>query len=177
MPLIPCPACSSDVSTEALACPRCGHPIKQSLAGSTPATEVPSERLVRDHPDDAALCPKCGSHSIQAVAVPGKTSVGKAVATELLVGTAAGVTAGSGSSGIQALCLKCGATWVPGSKEEREMRARSGQLGAEEKERAIEKRREAKRKRKAGADLGCAVMIFVLFIGVMMMMNSCPGGH
>jgi predicted amidophosphoribosyltransferase len=31
MPLIKCPACNKDVSSEAPACPACGQPIKSSV--------------------------------------------------------------------------------------------------------------------------------------------------
>ena len=38
MPLITCPACSGAISTEATACPKCGHPMKQaSFAGASVA--------------------------------------------------------------------------------------------------------------------------------------------
>lgn len=30
MSLINCPACSTEVSTEAASCPKCGHPFKES---------------------------------------------------------------------------------------------------------------------------------------------------
>lgn len=33
MSLIKCPSCGADVSTEAAACPKCGHPLKATPAG------------------------------------------------------------------------------------------------------------------------------------------------
>lgn len=38
MALIPCPACQHQVSTEAVSCPQCGHPLKRgkgAIDGST----------------------------------------------------------------------------------------------------------------------------------------------
>ena len=35
MALIPCPACSNQVSEAAVACPRCGHPIAGAPRGGT----------------------------------------------------------------------------------------------------------------------------------------------
>jgi len=35
MPLIKCPACNKDVSSEAPACPSCGQPIKSSIEKGT----------------------------------------------------------------------------------------------------------------------------------------------
>ena len=75
----------------------------------------------------AATCPKCGSASIQAVPVK-KSQIGKALLTEYFLGTAAGVGASS-STVIQAVCLSCGCTWLPGTSQERHIRALSRQLG------------------------------------------------
>ncbi len=33
MPLVKCPACGSDVSQEAISCPKCGHPFKKTTQG------------------------------------------------------------------------------------------------------------------------------------------------
>ena len=32
MPMTKCPTCLGDVSTEAVACPKCGHPLKKPAA-------------------------------------------------------------------------------------------------------------------------------------------------
>lgn len=77
-----------------------------------------------------ATCPKCGSASIQAVPVK-KSQIGKALLTEYFLGTAAGVGASS-STVIQAVCLSCGCTWLPGTSQERHIRALSRQLGEQE---------------------------------------------
>lgn len=83
---------------------------------------------------DIATCPSCGSPSIQAVPIERK-KLGQAVITEYFLGTAAGVAMGS-SVVIQAMCLSCGAQWFPGTKQEEELRALSGQLGEAAKQTA-----------------------------------------
>jgi hypothetical protein len=50
------------------------------------------------------------------------------LAEALLDSTAAGVAASS-STVIQAVCLKCGCQWLPGTEQEKQIRALSGQLG------------------------------------------------
>ena len=78
--------------------------------------------------EEAASCPKCGSKSIQAVPV-NRQNIAKALLTaDLLGSTAAGVAAGS-STVIQAVCLKCGCQWLPGSEQERRIHALSGRAG------------------------------------------------
>jgi hypothetical protein len=78
--------------------------------------------------ETVATCPRCGSGSVQAVPIS-KRSVAKALLVEgLFDSTAAGVAAGS-STTIQAVCLKCGCQWLPGSEQEHRLRALSGQLG------------------------------------------------
>lgn len=81
-----------------------------------------------------ATCPKCGSLSVQAVPVE-KKKLDEAVLTEYILGTAAGVAAGS-EMVIQAVCLSCGCQWFPGSPAEQRLRALSGQLGEEAKKKA-----------------------------------------
>lgn len=92
-------------------------------------------------PSATATCPQCGSTSVQAVPIPRK-SVGKAMLTEYLLGTSAGVSAGA-SVVIQAICLVCGAQWFPGTRQEAEMRALSGQLGEQAKREVTERRARA----------------------------------
>lgn len=84
------------------------------------------KRMVEIGNTGAVACPNCGSPSVQAVVLP-KNSIGAAVLAEYLLGTAAGVTAGA-STVIQTACLKCGARWVPGTRDELGLRVRSGQL-------------------------------------------------
>lgn len=80
-------------------------------------------------PSPTATCPKCASSSIQAVPVK-KAQIGQALLTEYFLGTAAGVGASS-STVIQVVCLSCGCTWLPGTSQERHLRALSKQLGEE----------------------------------------------
>ncbi len=51
MPLISCPDCGKQVSSEAPTCPSCGRPIKQS----SPGTHAVSE---------ARVCPYCGAQEV-----------------------------------------------------------------------------------------------------------------
>lgn len=74
-----------------------------------------------------ATCPKCGSMSLQAVAVS-KKDLGNALMAEFMLGTAAGVAAGSKTI-IQTACLNCGCQYFPGSADEKRLRILSGQLG------------------------------------------------
>lgn len=74
-----------------------------------------------------AICPQCGSPSIQAVPIE-KKRLARAIVAEYFLGTAAGVAASS-STVIQAMCLKCGCQWFPGTIQEERLRALSGQLG------------------------------------------------
>lgn len=101
-------------------------------------------------PETAATCPQCGSTSVQAVPIPRK-QIAQAVIVEYFAGTAAGVAAGS-STVIQAICLKCGAQWFPGTSQERRMRALSGQFGdaAAERERRMIAEEEKARRRSSG---------------------------
>src|SRR5258707_15657340 len=53
MPLIACPECKAQVSSAALACVKCGHPI---------ADPQPSEAK-QSFPDSIGPCPSCGSQN------------------------------------------------------------------------------------------------------------------
>lgn len=83
--------------------------------------------MTEANPSPVATCPTCGSASIQAVPVK-KSQIGQALLTEYFLGTAAGVGASS-STVIQVVCLSCGCTWLPGTSQERHLRALSRQLG------------------------------------------------
>lgn len=121
---------------------------------------------------DIVTCPKCASTSVQAVPVERK-KLGDAIVAEYFLGTAAGVAAGS-SMVIQAMCLKCGLQWFPGTPHEQRLRALSGQLGTDaqrreqqlvdEEERAAEQT-EAKASRVrhivAVSIVAGAVLVFV----------------
>lgn len=87
------------------------------------------------HIGPVATCPRCASQSLQAIVVP-KRQVGSAALTQAMLGTAAGVAAGT-STVVKNVCLSCGLQWFPGTRDEDHIRALSGQLGAE-REAAIE---------------------------------------
>ncbi len=50
MPLINCPECGRQVSTEAQACPACGYPVAQKSAPAVAATSVSTELLAEVRP-------------------------------------------------------------------------------------------------------------------------------
>src|SRR6267143_1204528 len=109
--------------------------------------------------DDVANCPHCGSTSIQAVPIE-KKKIGQAMIAEYFMGTAAGVAAGSAMV-IQAICLKCGTQWFPGTAQEQRIRALSGQLGPAAQDQERKKIDEEERsKNRASSQL--AVTLFVL---------------
>ena len=111
-----------------------------------------------------ATCPQCGSTSIQAVPIPRK-QVGNAVIAEYFLGTAAGVAAGT-STVIQAVCLKCGCQWFPGTAQESRIRALSGQFG-EPARRAELERLDHQKRRKASVTKALAFVTKALaFVGM-----------
>ena len=68
MPLVKCPECQKDVSTEALACPQCAYPFpgknggKKGLASTILQSCPDCERPVSKH---AKSCPHCGVELLQ----------------------------------------------------------------------------------------------------------------
>jgi hypothetical protein len=50
MPLIPCPECGREVSTEATTCPACGFPVAEKAAAPAPAPVRPDELLAEVRP-------------------------------------------------------------------------------------------------------------------------------
>lgn len=105
-----------------------------------------------------------------------RKSLGSAVLADLALGTAAGVTAGSDQV-IQTVCLNCGCQWIPGTSQERRLRALSGQLGdparseAETQVRAEKQRAKEKEERDLiwGA-IGCGGCLLWLLIASL---SSC----
>jgi hypothetical protein len=80
-------------------------------------------------PGPTASCPKCGSTSVQVTQIR-PSSVPKGVATEYYQGTTQGGAGGSDTI-PQLVCLSCGCRWIPRTKQERYLKALSGQLGPE----------------------------------------------
>jgi hypothetical protein len=60
MALLPCPECAQNVSTEALACPHCGYPIKAGVALSVAVPEIRCSICPRPA---TTRCQKCDSLS------------------------------------------------------------------------------------------------------------------
>src|SRR5436189_4212383 len=48
MPLINCPECGRQVSTEAQTCPACGYPVASKLAATQPAAGAARDELLRE---------------------------------------------------------------------------------------------------------------------------------
>ncbi|HEX9155970.1 MAG TPA: hypothetical protein VF819_10425 [Nitrospira sp.] len=123
-------------------------------------------------PQGPATCPKCASPSIQAVPIERK-KLGDAVIAEYFLGTAAGVAAGT-STVIQAMCLSCGCQWFPGTKQEQQIRALSGQLGDHAKRLAEselatqerERQKEARTNRIAALIIILIIMAAIVWWGV-----------
>jgi hypothetical protein len=113
---------------------------------------------------------------VQAIQLAKQLLVTSAVAGELL-GTAAGVTAGTSFSLVNT-CLACGCQWVPSSEDERRLRALNGQLGDDAKR--IELARlaaEAPRPtRLSRRQKGILLVLIVLVIAVVAVWSSAPKG-
>lgn len=109
-------------------------------------------------------CPQCGSPSVQAVPIERKR-IDQAIVAEYFLGTAAGLAAGS-STVIQAVCLKCGTQWFPGTQQEQRLRALSGQLG-EGEQRAERARLDAAQRESSASQartarvVGIAVVVLI----------------
>jgi hypothetical protein len=117
--------------------------------------------------DTPVTCPRCASSSVQAVSIQ-ENDVTRAMLTELSLGTAAGVTAGSRTI-VQALCLKCGLTWFPGSPLEHRIRALSGQLGPEARDaeaKTMEAEARAARARRIRSYCIAALVIVLVVSGI-----------
>ena len=40
MPLIPCPSCGTEISSDAVSCPKCGHPMKPPTPAKPPGINL-----------------------------------------------------------------------------------------------------------------------------------------
>lgn len=64
-PIIPCPACGKNISTESDVCVHCGYPLKKKLIENGILNPLPSTPCPRPStPTNQVRCPKCGSTSI-----------------------------------------------------------------------------------------------------------------
>ena|SRR5437867_3657548 len=125
----------------------------------------------------SATCPRCQSPSVQAVPVERK-KIGQAALAEYFLGTAAGVAAGS-SMVIQTICLSCGCQWFPGTKQEHELRALSGQLG-EEAARAAQRAIAERQERDRTLDTRMRVLIWVgafVLLAVILVVVTLTNAH
>ena len=95
-PLIPCPACGKEISSDAETCIHCGYPLKRMLIKEGYRTEgkktAPMPPLVK--------CPKCGSTSIATQERGWDINWGN-----------------WGATSKKNLCQNCGYTWWPGKKK------------------------------------------------------------
>lgn len=101
-------------------------------------------------PPKPATCPQCNSPSIQAVQVELEKPTGSLLAD--LLQDDSDDTANRTEKVIQVVCLSCGCKWTPGSPEEREMRALSGQLGEPAKQAATAQAAEGKKEKDRQAE-------------------------
>ena len=96
----------------------------------------------------SGVCPQCGGSALKTYAVP-RASVDDVLAKEYFA--ASGETANKDSV-AQGVCSRCGCRWIPRTRQERRLRALSGQLGREAKLAALaEDAASAPRAGSAGA--------------------------
>lgn len=113
----------------------------------SPSSDASPHFMTMPVPDTTpVVCPKCASTSLQVVEVPKvRTALGE-FASVALVGLQTTAVTGSLQKAHAVMCLRCGQLWVPGSAQERELRALHGQLGEEAKRHALETSRPVVRK-------------------------------
>ena len=102
-PIIPCPACGKDISTEAEFCVHCGYPLQKMLIKEGYRKGEPKKKEVQERPNivvnSIVKCPRCGSTSITT----------EERGYDIMWGFL-------GSSSKKNLCQKCGYKWWPGTK-------------------------------------------------------------
>jgi hypothetical protein len=120
---------------------------------------------------EQATCPTCDSPSIQAVPIE-KKKIADAIVAEYFLGTAAGVAAGSAVV-IQAICLKCGQQWFPGTNQEEQLRILSGQRGpaaqrdAQERLAATARVQQDLDQRSNRVAVGVLVIVVMILAGIL----------
>jgi hypothetical protein len=89
----------------------------------------------RDAPTEAT-CPSCGGRSIQGQLIPRANLAGSLASFLLAENVAGGVLLAQAVAKMVVVdfCLGCGTQWAPGSPQEHQLRALSGQLGPEAKQ-------------------------------------------
>ena len=101
-PIIQCPACKKDISSEAEICVHCGYPLQKMLIKEGYRKAEISKKEVRDNlpvqNSNVVKCPKCGSTSV--LMVPRGTSL---------------IWGDFGAEMPQNMCQKCGHKWWAGS--------------------------------------------------------------
>lgn len=97
-PIIPCPTCGKNISTESEICVHCGYPLKKKLIENGILQSTPTPRPTHSTANQVR-CPKCGSTSITT----------EERGYDIMWGFL-------GSSSKKNLCQKCGYKWWPGTK-------------------------------------------------------------
>lgn len=97
-PIIECPACGKEISSEAEICVRCGYPLRKMLIKKGYRADEKKSPVIQPVPTNILKCPKCGSTSI--------------TTEEIGYGTFGWI----GASQKKNLCQKCGYKWWPGTK-------------------------------------------------------------
>ena len=97
-PIIECPACGKEISSEAEICVHCGYPLRKMLIKKGYRADEKKSPVIQPVSTNILKCPKCGSTSI--------------TTEEIGYGTFGWI----GASQKKNLCQKCGYKWWPGTK-------------------------------------------------------------
>jgi len=124
-------------------------------------------------PDPIGSCPKCGANSLQAVPLR-RSSVAKELVTEYFLRAAPSVAA-SPDTIIQNVCSRCGCRWIPRTRQERQLRALSGQLGqdamrAAQAEVAAESARAQQALRSPFARMPAMTWVLVVVLAIVLLL-------